>query len=444
MNKKLKTLLIICGIIVVLGIAIAAVLLIKPANGGNEGGDDIVYTLTDISVADVGAVAIVQGENSFGMMCSANGITLITPDDQSGKKSAMYSQTELRSFVYAACHISSAQKLSGSVDPDDYGAKAPLCVITLMDNAGGSTQFKVLSKSSVGDSYYISVMPDETAIYLIDSTVAEIFLRPASDFVSHSVFPAIDASNYGSVSEVTLKTADGGYTVANKNGVFYLTEPIEQRLRTASVYSSLLTALGGLYGDTCVEVSGGLKACGYDTPEIVIGMSFNGSEYLASFVRDGEGWLMENCATGTVYSVNADAVALLPKDEIALMDGAPYYYSLGDCTSVELGTSAKQLLFEISGSGETISAAVNGKTLDADAVMALSSAINGAELVRRIDGADGSAEITILFTLTSGSREKVELVPIDASAYAVRINGVTNFSASSASVKNILNIMDKY
>lgn len=419
--------------------AILCVAFIKPESRDDAEAQE--YAVTDISVADIGALAVTNGSGTFGLMCYGTEVEMI-PADAAEVGSVSYSQSEMRSLIYAACHITATRQLSSDTDPKDCGLNAPAATVVLMGNDGSNTRVSILNRNELDGSYYLYSEADGR-IYLIPGEEAALFLRSHMDFAAHEVFPSVPAADIQSVSRIEVTRADGsGYTVENESGTFYITAPIYQRVRGSAVYSSLIAALGGLYGDNCLTLSGGLESVDAAIT-FTVAMNTGGTSYAAAFAQKDGAWLMENSVTGAVYEINADAVNALPTEYTELMQGTPYYYSLGDCRSLLIKTPEHELLFEISGSGEDISAVCGTEALDAQDVIELSKAVNGAELAHPIDGADGESALTLVFTLNTGSRETVEFIP-SGSEYAVRINGTANFTASAYSVESIIKSANSY
>lgn len=440
MREKRRALHILWALVLALAVGTAALALYHPAAQVQETDETAVWQVTDISVADVGALAITNGHGTFGVLSYDGVLELVTQDAAGGQHA---SATELRSLVYTVSHLSSAKKLPAETPLAQYGYDSPEATVVVMCNDGSQLTLRLLMQSSLDGGYYL-YREDTAELFLLDEATAALLLRSPLDFIEHSVFPTVAASALASVTSLSYESPTGGYRISGEGGSFFVTSPLHQRLRSATLYQSLIYPLGALYGTDCLAAQDGLAAYGLDAPDFSFSMTVDGALYTALFRADGDGYLMGNAATGAVYRLAADDVLLLPTDVPDLLGGAAYYYSLGDCRSLSLCAGERERLYELSGSGESIRATCAGEELDAEAVLALSNTVNGATIQRALTGeeqsaltaaAAGDGALTLQFTLTGGSLETVAFHPLPDGSYAVAVNGKANFATPAATVE---------
>ncbi|MDR1967048.1 MAG: hypothetical protein LBQ36_10080, partial [Synergistaceae bacterium] len=87
---------------------VAMVLLIS--YDPREGADGLasppeVFEITSLSASEVGAVAVSNSAASYGLLNDPSGIRVVSG------ASGDYSASELRAFVYAACHLSGTREI---------------------------------------------------------------------------------------------------------------------------------------------------------------------------------------------------------------------------------------------------------------------------------------------------------------------------------------------
>lgn len=443
MKEKRKALRILWALVLALAVGTAALAFYHPAADTQEADEPAVWQVTDLSVADVGALAITNGHGTFGVLSYNGALELVTQDETLGQHA---STSELRSLVYTVSHLTATKKLPADAPLAQYGYDSPAATVVVLCNDGSELTLRLLTQSSLDGGYYL-YREDTAELFLLDGTTAALLLRSPLDFTEHSVFPTVAASALASVTSLSYDSPAGGYTVSGEGGSFFVTEPLRQRLRSSTLYQSLIHPLGALYGETCLAAQGGLEDYGLDAPDFSFSMTVDGTTYTALFRADGDGYLMGSAETGAVYRLAADDVLLLPTDVPALLGGTAYYYSLGDCRSLTVRASDRELLYELSGSGESIRATRAGEELDAEAVLALSNTVNGATIQRALTDGEtaaltGESAVTLQFALTGGSLETVDFLPLPDGAYAVAVNGSASFATPRATVEAIQSLLE--
>ena len=440
MKKKIIALCaLVCCILLFSG-GIAFVELYVPDTGAVEDTGSGSVAVTDISVAEVGAVAVTNGTGTYGLMIYNSYIELIPVNGGAGVSvdAEKCSQSELRAFVYAMCHLSAERCLGRVENPEDYGYSSPDSTVTLLKNDGSSVVLRLLKSAAVGDGVYL-YNEASGELFTVSASDAALLRRSAADFMSHSIIPEISASGLSGVEYIEV----GGsgvepFRIENLGGTFYLTEPLSQRLRTSLLYSKLLSPLSSLYGESCLAAGDALDEYGFDKPDTVISLSLDGRVYSIGFVNGENGSLMADMLSGAVYSIDRDAVLSVSTDWEEFLGGSPYYYSFGDCGSITVSAGGNEVSYEISGSGESMTVTAGGEALDSDKIISLSNAINGTRIADRLsDTPEGESELTLIFSLTGGSHERVDFIKRGNDCAAV-VNGTANFTVPGADVQAII------
>ncbi len=443
MKTKIRAFYIITASLLLMTIACVLMTVVPEKNEKKDSGSQIVYQVTDYSVAEAGAVAVTNRNGTFGLMCYTDGtIELI---DDKGNGSTAFSQTELRSLVYAICHISSVRKITDFENLDDYGYADPSSTIVLFLNSGETVSLMLLRQSQMDGNYYL-YRQDTNELFLLDEANASLFLRSSADFAEHGIFPEVSASELSSIESISYRSAEGeSWTITGKNGGFALSDPIRQKLRTSVVYSKLVAPLASLYGDTCLAASDALEEYGFGESDEMYAMTVGGKEYAAAFKRTDSGLLMANLKTGSVYSLSDDELTDLAGSVLELMDGKAYYYSLGDCRALTISDGENDVSFDISRTENETSVRCREKELTSEEVIELSKVLNGVSIAARTNEVpDSSPVLEIVLTLESGSMERIRFLPVDSNYTAVSVNGTVNFSAPEADVAKIKELLTLY
>ncbi|MDO4983985.1 MAG: DUF4340 domain-containing protein [Eubacteriales bacterium] len=446
MKKKLRALYILIALAVVFG-AGTAVLHISPSAAETESTEsaDIPCVITDIPVSMISAVAVTNSECSLGLLPMGENVELVLADEtgQLVASDAQFSQSEARSMVYMLCHMSGTKELGTPKDKDEYGYSSPNANLTFILSDKTQREFLLGSETAGGRGYYLFDLAADK-LYIVKNDTAALLLRTPKDFISHSIFPTVPTDEYTAVEEISFERDGESFVIKNENGEFFLTSPIYQRVRSYNVYSSIVVPLGGIYADKCLAAGEDLADYGFENAGMKVSMTVKGERYTAWFLS-GEGTLlMADPEKGNVFEINAELLKLLPENYMSLLDGKPYYYSLGDCTSLRAVSDRFDLCFDFSGSGKDITAKCGDRTLTGDEVSALSQSVNGVEIAERFSGkAEGEPILTLSFTLNSGKTEKVSLVETGGKTVC-EVNGTVNFTASPLSVSDLVSALAQY
>ena len=446
MKKKLRALYILIALAVAFGAGTLA-LNVSGTGGEAQAADqaEVPCAVTDIPLSKLSAIAVTNSQCSLGLLPMGENVELVLADGEGKLISAdvELSQSEARSMVYMLCHITAAKELEMPKDRNEYGYSSPNANLSFIFSDKTRSEFLLGSELSGDRGYYLFDLAADK-LYIVGSDTAALLMRTQKDFISHSIFPTVPTSEYTAVSEITYERNGEKFVIENINGEFYLTSPIYQRVRAYNVYSSIVVPLGGIYADKCLAAGEDISDYGFENAELRVSMTVKDEKYTAWF-QSGEGTLlMAEPDRGNVFEINAELLKLLPEDFMSLLDGSPYYYSLGGCKSVRAVNDSFDITFDFSGSGKDITAKCGERTLTGDEVSALSQTVNGVETAERYSGdTDGETLLTLTFTLGSGDTETVRLIDIGGKTVC-DVNGTVNFSVTALSVSNLVSALSQY
>ena len=435
MRAKVYAVRILSVLCICFGIAAVMLWRYTPNTVASQ-ADTAVYPITEIPVGEIAAIAITNQKASFGVMLQ-NGVIEVVSDIQGN-----YDQSQLRALCYAVGHLNGSRKNTDQKSWQGFGIESPLARVTIFKTDGQSENFAVLSQNPIDQNYYL-FSETHQAVYLISKREAELFLRQEEDFFNRSIFPVITTANYLDLQSLTLEYGGNGqdYTIEQQGGVFRITHPINQRVPASAVYQQLLRVISALYSDEFIAENADLAEYGFDNYTLKITMLFGSQQYTALLLDQGDDvCLMANPANGSVYRVTQANLAQLRSDYLTLLGGKAYDYSIGDLRNIVIEAGEKQMLFEISGQGEGVTATSGDLTLRGAEAAQLMQTLNSAKILRQVGPDDivrGLPVLTLTFTHQNGSTEKVEFISADQSNFFVTINGVTNFVTGSAAVIQI-------
>ena len=171
MKAKLRALIVLLSLCVIFALLYALLPGGKPAPAVAESAE--VTFITDIHVGELLALAVTNSYGSFGILNSPDGIRVVS--DTEGQ----FSTSQLRAFVYIACHLTGR---SLDILPEVDDIVNSLARFTLILTGGREYHFAVLRKSPVGEDYFL-FSEEHQSIFRIANTDAELFLRSAGDFL---------------------------------------------------------------------------------------------------------------------------------------------------------------------------------------------------------------------------------------------------------------------
>lgn len=399
-----------------------------PAQRAEE-AESTVYTITDIPVTQLSAVAVENKQARFAVMRTPDGVEAIT------KTPGVYDDTQLMALLYAAGHMTGTRKNTDDGAWAQYGADAPQATITLHLADGTQQTLRVLMRDPLDDSGAYVLSEKDQAVYLVSYAVVELFLRQESDFISHSVLPVVTRDDYAGIERITLDFAgkQRGYTIAQQAGSFALTAPISHRLSPLSVQSQLLDYIAALYADRIVETGANLSAYGFDAYDLKLTLDWCGNPYEALFVQHPQhGWLMADPASRNVVAVDAQVMDALTQDYTVLLGGAIISLGAGDVRSVDLSVDDAMCTLDLSGSGEGLTGMIAERSVPLEKLRALFTALNAltpvGEVTEPMQLAPPILELTA--RLHNGSVMQVRFTLVTEGFYAVTIDDQTNFLTS--------------
>ena len=243
--KRGTKLLILCGALVALGAGYAAVrsLSVDPdsleegvALAGPESPTQLSWT------DDGGTLTLEKGEDGWSYADDA-----AFPLDQSVPED----------LTAALSSASASRKLDNPESLADYGLDAPVLTITALDEDGTEYTYAFGDVNDMTGESYLLCNGDESAVYLVDSTLSDAFSLDLYDMVEMEDLP-----EFGSVTALSVEQPGGSLSLRyeedgsglsyNGNNHWFLEQGDSLLALDASKVSSLTSSITGLTWLSCV------------------------------------------------------------------------------------------------------------------------------------------------------------------------------------------------
>ena len=427
MKAKKIALCILSILIVLLSISIGLLLNVKTPELAQEENVQ-VYSVTEIPIKEFAAVSIKNNDMSFGVLQTDVGIEVIT--DIQGN----YDTTQIRTLIYAICNLTADRKIENQNKFVNYGIDEPRSIVTLIQVDGSKEQFSILLDDPQEQGTYI-YSHNQKVIYRISKEIAHLFLRKETDFFSHTILPIKTVEDVEKISELNFVFADElkNYTLESREGGYYLSKPIIQKVNTIGINGQLMDTIVKLYANKVEDSKGQLSVYGLSQPLLKLTVNFADTNYEIHLGKDEQNnyWMAEK-GKNYVYSIEEDLVYLLMQDYQNWMAGVALYYSAGDLAQIQAITDKSSHLLQFKGSGKDLILQDEKGKFTKEEQTAFMKALNGLILDGQISTAvTNKSMLTLTVTTKTGVTEKWSFIPMDENHVAVAFNENTNFAIST-------------
>ena len=398
----------------------------------------VIHTVTDFSVADVAAIMIKNQSTSYAIMQNGTQVEMLA------SVPGNYDPGQMRALVYAVSSITSSRKIEDESTFTQYGFSSPRAQVTIYLADGSAEVLSVLEDNPLDASCYLYSQA-HNAVYLVSSSVTDLFLRSEQDFLSHTVFSLRSADDLPNLSRVTLYPKNGRtYTLSSTDQGYYITAPIRHRLAADQVYTNVYVNLVTLYADEVVASNASLSDYGLDKPDLEVQITMGDKTERAVFVlSENDTALMAQKGGSTVYRLADTPVLMLMQDYTALLGGSIVSYGAGDIAEMTIEQGGRSATLTFTGSSTELIVKNGDKTLDRESVSSVLQAVNQLLPYAELTGSvQGETELTMTMLLRSGTQERIELMDIGQGLYAVSVNGEINFATGAESFNQLSALLD--
>ena len=215
MDKKIRNLLILVGVLVLLcvGYAVAGILFPAEEAESEEYTQAVDETVSLFRVTEDGLTALSytydedgDGEAELWAYTRDEAGAWVWSEDAA----VPLGKTLFANYASTLASATAVKVLSGVTEAqlEEYGLRTPAKKVTFTDAAGGSQSFCVGVYNAYNGTYCVTVNGDDTKVYLVSAELCEAFEEPVTAFVSFDDLPTCEPE-----AIVSLTLSQGERTV---------------------------------------------------------------------------------------------------------------------------------------------------------------------------------------------------------------------------------------
>ena len=310
MNRtQKKTLVLLLGILVGLGILLAVVSAVKRSSAQREAEE---------AAAQDAASVITETEAAYSSLTYDNGsATLSFHLDEAGKwvwsddPEFPLDDSTIQSILTLLTNLKPQQTITEGDTLEAYGLDQPFATLTAAKPDGGTLTISLGNTTTDGNSYYMLMNEQESPVYIISNSLYTEMSKTIYDMCDLPELPQLTAENVTSLTvtagerTLTLTPAEGAWTADGRDVTDQLAD---------------LTAwLGDMHLAACVDwrpSAGAAALCGLDKPAVTLTAAYThaGADRSLTLTVGGQrgaGYCVTVSDDDTVYLMSAEALAPL-------------------------------------------------------------------------------------------------------------------------------------
>ncbi len=385
--SPIKIIIILLAAVLVLGGALAAIILLdKDDTTDSESYNATTILICDNETIDIEKIDITNNNGSFEFKAA---VVKTDEGEQntfllSGFDSELIADSYLTSIADKAAIMEALREMNGS---GDYGLSKPLATVKVTGRNGLKDYgFTIGEKSPDGTGYYVK-KDNDSKIYLIASSVAEMFLCSPEDLTNNSLIlpPNEDtvSAEYlkdgvlGFVDKIIIKGAqyDSPITIVhtdNDMAEYKITSPVNRYAELSAIngYTELITS--GITAQGCYKLNptnADYERLGLTRPDALIEVSYDKTavKIIAKKQDDGNyAVIVDN--KKAIYKVSSQALNALSYSLEDLLNQYVFLENVEDFKNITFNDGVKDYSFDISYNKDknVTTETYNGKTVDDD------------------------------------------------------------------------------
>lgn len=440
-GKTLKYLAALAGCSVLCA-ALALLLTAAPAESGEPAADAAeVSMLTDIHMSDIAGIALKNGNGSIALMLYQNEWSVLEAPEDTG-----VNMSAVKSFSYRMAHMPALEDLGETQDWEAYGLDDPQATVSIVQTDGSVTKIHMGDQTPLEKGYYAR-RENDFHLYWIDDVTARMLCYGMDDLRALDVLPQIGESGLKGLTLFRLTHGETTIEVIGEESSgaarFYMTRPFETALDWELVSEEIYTPLTCL--DECRFVSADAPRAAYglaDEDRYCVELQYGGKAWVLTFADAGDGTFYV-CREGSdqIVSVSSSLLDFLSLQSSALVSGTLYSVSAAELSSVRVSAKDVDIYAEFSGSGENLSAVLNGKPIKRTQALELVKTVTMLPQSGVLtEAADIAAEplLRMSFVLRDGTETLIEIVPVTERHCAFILNGSSGATVYTSTAEELI------
>lgn len=396
--------------------------------------------VTDISVAELSAIAIKNQSGGFGLVVEPQGVSILDVAD------VPLSASALKVFVYQLAHLS-AERVIGVPDHwKEFGLETPDTYAVLLRADGSRIRLYLGNQSPLEDGWYLR-REDSDTLYLVSDQIADMMRYTVNDFRNLQLFAGVAANQFTDFSYIKIQRAGDEVVVqcdtTDETLHFTVEKPFQATLDWQTAVQTLLTPLTKVEPIRFVSDSKPLSYYGLDQPLYHMEVSYGGQTSRLVFSHADE--LHYYCAAEndtTVVKVEKADFAFLDVRATDLLGTSLYARTAAETENVTIVSSDKRYSVDFTGQGTALQGTCGNRLLSQQEVVKLYGQLTNIPIAEELPyGQELTAQsfVTLVFTMRDGTVDTVALVPLSERRCAVVVNGQATHTTYLASAREILN-----
>ncbi len=394
---------------------------------------DAVFVFDGKTAGDIQAVSVVNEQDAFVLYRQGKSFATnqLQPAQIDAGAAGRYLEQMTRISVRPdPLNFESAAALTEALG--SYGLDKPAAIARIRWADGEISSFILGMLNRADDTYYVCI-EGYPSIFSMDQENAGLLLTGAKA-LRNLTLCAVDNSGKEKIDRLRilengkLKMSLQLREAAPDGSVSYYTmlEPVRTEVSWSLMQSGILDHIAELKANAVAADAGALNDYGLEAPAYCMETT-RGTDVLRllfSAAQDGTVYATRE-GEPTIYTVDSAAVSFLQQTYLDLLGGYAYQGNAANVADVAIETAERTYRLDISGSGDSLSATLNGASVPRSQVTALFDRLNTIYIEgENALSADNDAAIRIRIRYRdSRQADTIAFVPLDERTYAVVING---------------------
>lgn len=441
--------------------------------GGNNATTSSTIEITTIQIIQNNTIDIekINIENKSGKLeFYASKVSTEAGDMDSflltGYDPSLIADSYLTSIADKAAKLEALREMSGN---GDYGFSSPNAIVKITGrNSLKDYSFTIGNQAPDNSGYYL-MLDNSDKIYLIPSSVAELFLSKPEDLTNNSLImpPNKDTvsgeylvdNQLAYVDKIVISGAnyENKITIVhtdNELAAYQITTPITRyaKLDAVNGYTELITS--GITAQGCYKLlptNADYEKYGITKPDALVEISYDKTKIKVTAKRQSDGnFAVVINDKKAIYKVSSSALNMLTYDLEDLLNDFVFLQELGEFSSVSFNDGTNNYKFDIKHDKDnnTTTETLNGQKIDDDLFRAYFDYYLYLKPEYSKSYQKGKTEFTATFNFADSSKSKlvVEFAKQNDRQYVVTINGrdqgvisYTYFENVKKYVNNVIN-----